>query len=96
MGKRKERRGVYGSDAVKSRDFLHMYPLLFCLFSAYFLFKKGCCEFCFIGGIVGRKKEKRGSADYGYVSCICHLSGFIYLYMENKAFPLIKVLYRAI
>ena len=62
VGKRKKRRGGYGSDAVKSRDFLLMYPLLFCLFSVYFLFKKGCCEFCFIGGRVGRKKEKKGIA----------------------------------
>lgn len=77
VGKRWERRGGYGSNALKIGCFLCMYPLLFCLFSVYFLFKKGYWKFCFIGGKVGRKKEKKGIADYGYVICICHLRDFI-------------------
>lgn len=62
-GRERKEEGGYGSDVVKSGDFLYMYPLLFCLFSVYFLLKKGYWEFCFIGGRWGRKKEKRGIAE---------------------------------
>ena len=72
-GRERKEEGGYGSDAVKSRDFLLRYPLLLCLFSVYFLFKKGGWEFCFIGGRVGRKKEKRGIIAQCDVPCIYHL-----------------------
>ncbi|HBI60957.1 MAG TPA: hypothetical protein DDY31_07070 [Lachnospiraceae bacterium] len=62
---------------MKIECFLCMYPLLLCLFSVYFLFKKGVLGVLIYRGKIGEKKEKRGIADYGYVICICHLRCYI-------------------
>lgn len=45
---------------------------------------------------MGRKKEKRGIADYGYMICICHLRDFIIPIYGEIGIPSYKVLYRAI
>lgn len=59
-GRAGKEEGVYGSNALKTGDFLHMYPLLFCLFSVYFMFKKGVLGVLLYRGKGGEKKGKEG------------------------------------